>query len=176
MISHLDAQVGMILDALETDGVEDNTIVVFTSDNGLAVGSHGLRGDQNLYEHSVRVPLILAGPGIPRHKHYISTCCQMHVYPTIGEMIGVTLPATLEGKSLLPILTAQASEIRRTIYAAYQDKQRSIRDYRWKLIYYPQINRYQLFNLRNDPDEIDDQFLSGENGRDINRLRIQLSA
>jgi len=176
MISHLDAQIGVIMAALKANGLEDNTIIVFTSSNGRAVGSHGLAGGQNLYEHSIRVPLVLSGPGIPGGKQYISMCYQMDVYPTVGALVGAAVPGTIEGKSLLPILTARGTGIRNTIYAAYTDKQRSIRDYRWKLIFYPQTDRYQLFNLRNDPDEADDLFSSGGHGRDINRLRIQLSA
>ncbi len=176
MITHLDAQVGVVLDALEDAGVSDNTIVVFTSDSGLAMGSHGLMADQNLYEHSIRVPLILSGPGIPRDKQYITLSYQMDVYPTLCEMISLKVPDSVEGKSLLPVLRVKAGEIRSTVFAAYLDQQRAVRDYRWKLIYYPQINRYQLFNLRNDPDEQNDLFPSGDHGRDINRLRIQLDA
>ena len=68
MISHLDQQVGRILKALNSTGHADNTIVIFTSDHGLAVGSHGLLGKQNLYDHSMHSPLIVTGPGIPQAK------------------------------------------------------------------------------------------------------------
>lgn len=65
MISEVDAQIGRVLDALEANGQADNTIVIFAGDNGLAVGQHGLLGKQSMYEHSIRVPLVMAGPGIP---------------------------------------------------------------------------------------------------------------
>ena len=103
-------------------------------------------------------------------------CYNMDLYPTIAGLIGMSVPATVEGKSLLPILASRAGQVRTTIYAASMDTQRSIRDYHWKLIFYPRTERYQLFNLRDDPEEVNDVFLSGEHGKAINRLRIQLSA
>ena len=68
MITHMDAQIGRILDALAKSGHADNTIIVFAGDNGLAVGRHGLFGKQNLYEHAMRPPLVFAGPGIPKGR------------------------------------------------------------------------------------------------------------
>lgn len=68
MISEMDAQVGRILETLEKEGLMENTLIVFAGDNGLAVGQHGLLGKQNLYEHSIRVPMIFSGPGIPKIK------------------------------------------------------------------------------------------------------------
>ena len=68
MITHLDAQIGRILDALERTGHADDTIIVYSADHGLALGSHGLLGKQNLYEHSMRAPLVFAGPGIPARR------------------------------------------------------------------------------------------------------------
>ena len=65
---------GRILTALEESGQADNTIIVFSGDNGLAVGQHGLMGKQNLYDHSLRVPLIIAGPGIPENQRTDSLC------------------------------------------------------------------------------------------------------
>ena len=66
MISHIDENVGLVMDALEKKGMTENTIIVFCGDNGLAIGQHGLMGKQNVYEHSPRLPLIMAGPGIPQ--------------------------------------------------------------------------------------------------------------
>lgn len=176
MIAHLDEQIGSLIGTLESAGVLDNTIVVFTSDSGLAIGSHGLLGKQNLYEHSILVPLIMTGPGIPRNMEYVSICYQMDVFPTLCELTNSKVPESIEGQSLLPIINAKAGRLRTSIYSAYLDKQRSVRDYRFKLIYYPEMDKYQLFNLRNDPDEMVDLFQSGKHGREINRLRIQLAA
>ena len=99
-ISHLDHEVGRILDALDQRGWADNTIVIFSSDQGLAVGGrHGLMGKQNLYEH-VKPPLIVAGPGIPRGKSD-ALVYLFDLFPTICDLAGATTPAVVEGKSLL---------------------------------------------------------------------------
>lgn len=74
IISCMDDQIGRILDTLKATGKYENTIIVFASDNGLALGRHGLVGKQNIYEHSVRVPLIISGPGIARGETRDQLC------------------------------------------------------------------------------------------------------
>jgi arylsulfatase A-like enzyme len=68
LISHIDKSVGDLIGTLKKEGLYENTIIVYAADNGLAIGSHGLLGKQNLYEHSMKVPLIISGPGIPKDK------------------------------------------------------------------------------------------------------------
>jgi len=94
MISHLDDQIGRILDTLERRGMTDNTIIVLAGDNGLAVGQHGLLGKQNLYDHSVRVPLVLCGPGIPKDRKSNALCYVLDIFPTLCEMLGLPMPET----------------------------------------------------------------------------------
>ncbi len=154
MIEHLDAQIGRILNALDASGQAQNTIIVFASDHGLALGSHGLLGKQNLYEHSVRAPLIFSGPGIPRNRRSGALCYLFDVYPTLGELTGREVPRTVEGQSLVPLFKGKAVAHRQAIFGAYRDVQRMVRDERWKLIHYPKANRYQMFDLANDPDEL----------------------
>jgi arylsulfatase A-like enzyme len=156
MITHLDAQVGRVLDALRRTGRYDRTLIVFAGDNGLALGSHGLLGKQNLYEHSVRVPLILAGPGVPRHKRSEALCYLLDVGPTLCELTGVPVPDGSEGLSLVPVLRGQSPTRRDSIFTAYRGFQRAVRDERWKLIRYPQAGVVQLFDLIADPDECRD--------------------
>lgn len=155
MISHLDAQIGRILDALEESGLDQNTIVVFTSDNGLAVGRHGLMGKQNLYDHSVRVPLVLAGAGMPKRKHRHALCCLQDLYPTLCECAGIGVPDSVEGRSLVPALHDKHEVVRPDMFCAYGKVQRSVREEDWKLIEYLVNGRRttQLFNLSRDPDE-----------------------
>jgi arylsulfatase A-like enzyme len=153
MISHLDAQIGRILTTLQQRGLEENTIIVFAGDNGLAVGQHGLLGKQNLYEHSVHVPLLFAGPGVPQGKEVEALCYLLDAFPTVCELTGVERPTSVEGRSLMPVMTGKASRARETIFCAYRDVQRSLRDARWKLIRYPKANVTQLFDLQSDPAE-----------------------
>jgi arylsulfatase A-like enzyme len=153
MVSHMDAQVGRVLEALRRTGQYDRTLIVFAGDNGLALGSHGLLGKQNLYEHSVRVPLILAGPGVPRHRRSEAFCYLLDVCPTLCEMAGVPAPIGSEGLSLVPVLQGKTGTRRASIFTAYRGFQRAVRDERWKLIRYPQTGTVQLFDLIADPAE-----------------------
>jgi arylsulfatase A-like enzyme len=153
VISGLDYNVGRLLETVKQLGLADNTIIVYASDNGLALGSHGLMGKQNLYEHSARVPLIMAGPGIP-HGSTDALVYLMDIFPTICEMTGAALPPGLDGKSFKPVIDGKAKSVRDSVFMVYRDVQRGIRDGRWKLIRYPKINLTQLFDLQADPDEL----------------------
>jgi len=162
MIAHLDYHIGRVLDALENSGQADNTIVIFAGDNGLAVGQHGLLGKQNLYEHSVRVPLVFAGPGIPAGKRTDALCYLLDVFPTLCDLSGIAVPETVEGKSLLPIIQGQKNEVRGSVFAAYRQFQRMVRQGGWKLIRYNVEGKQttQLFDLASDPWEVKN--LAGE--------------
>lgn len=153
MISHLDHHIGRIMESLERSPFGSNTIVVFAGDNGLAVGRHGLLGKQSLYEHSVRVPLVLNGPGIPRGRRSDALCYLLDVMPTLCDLAGVPRPSSSEGLSLAGILSGREKTVRSELFAAYRHDQRAIREERWKLIEYPRSGRRQLFDLHRDPDE-----------------------
>jgi arylsulfatase A-like enzyme len=152
MISHLDAQIGRILETLDDTGQRANTLIVFAGDNGLAVGQHGLLGKQSLYEHSVRVPLVLSGPGVPKGKRSAALCYLFDLYPTLCDLTGLT-PPPVEGRSLAPVLRGTQRQVRDSVFCAYRDVQRMVRDARWKLIEYPKAGRRQLFDLKRDPLE-----------------------
>jgi len=154
VIDHIDKQVGRIIGQLRSDGRLKNTYVIFTSDHGLAVGSHGLMGKQNMYEHTIRVPLILAGPGIPNGKRSNALCYLRDLYPTICELTGVPIPKSVEGRSLLPVISGKKEAVYEEIYGYFRDKQRMVRTERFKLIHYPHLDRYQLFDLASDPNEL----------------------
>ena len=173
-ITFLDAQIGRILAALEAAGLADNTIIVFASDSGLAIGSHGLFGKQNVYDHSMRAPLIFAGPGIPPGKRSDGMCYLLDVFPTLGDLAGVKAPDGNEGKSLVPLMTGKTECVRDSIFLAYMKVQRAVRDERWKLIVYPHINHRQLFDLKNDPHEMKDLAGDPANAREIERLTALL--
>ncbi len=156
MITHLDAQIGRILDALEDSGKAEDTIIVFTGDNGLALGQHGLMGKQNIYDHSVRIPLIFAGPGIPKNKRADTLCYLLDIYPTLLDLLEVPVPETVEGRSLVPALKNSKKSIRESVFLAYRHFQRGVRTQNnWKLILYNVRGKEttQLFNLNNDPWE-----------------------
>lgn len=156
IITHMDTQIGLILDHLERLGLRDNTYLLFTSDHGLAVGHHGLIGKQNLFEHSMRPPLLIAGPGIPAGRRIDAPVYLQDVMPTSLEMAGLGAPEHVEFKSLLPLVDGRRERSYEAIYGAYLNLQRAvIRDHH-KLILYPAIGKVLLFDLARDPHEMND--------------------
>jgi len=178
MISHMDAQIGRILQALDESGLASQTLVIFASDNGLAVGRHGLMGKQNLYEHSIRVPLILRGPGVEAGKRSDALVYLFDLFPTMSQWFDVPLPDGVEGKSLLPVLRGETAEVRDAVYAAYRDWQRTVRERRFKLIRYhvAEDRRTQLFDLAEDPWELHDLADRPEYRAERQRLEKRLEA
>ncbi len=153
VVTALDAQIGRILAALKEIGEYDNTIILFSSDQGIAIGSHGLMGKQNLYEHSMGAPLFFTGPRIPKGKSSDAFAYLFDIYPTVCELVGAETPKSLEGKSLAGIVQGTSAGVRDTILLAYKNVQRAVRRGQWKLIRYPEVNVTQLFDLEADPYE-----------------------
>jgi arylsulfatase A-like enzyme len=165
-ITHLDHHVGRLLDALRETDQHSNTIVVLTADHGLAVGRHGLMGKQNLYDHSVRVPLLLSGPGLPEDVRSNTLCYQCDVNPTLRELVGLPIPEDMDAKSLMPAIKDPSVTVRDRIIGAYKETQRMVQEDGDKLIEY-QVNgerHTQLFDLATDPKELHD--LSDESNTD----------
>ncbi|MDY0167009.1 MAG: sulfatase-like hydrolase/transferase [Thermoguttaceae bacterium] len=157
IITHMDTQIGRILDALEKSGKRDNTWIFFTSDHGLAVGHHGLFGKQNMYDHSVRVPLLVVGPGVPAGKKIDSPVYLQDVMPTALELAGVPKPEHVDFHSLLPLVRGETdSHAYESIYGAYLGLQRAITHDGWKLIAYPKVPIVRLYHVAADPLEIND--------------------
>ena len=153
-ISNFDHELGRILETLQSRGLAENTVVIYSSDQGLAVGGrHGLMGKQNLYEH-VKPPLIFAGPGIPHGKSG-ALVYLFDLFPTLCDLAGIKTPDAVEGRSLLPVIRGKQPRVREWLLGAYRDSQRMIRDERWKLLAYDAggARNVQLFDLETDPDE-----------------------
>ena len=155
IITHLDVQVGRILDALEASGKADNTWIFFTADHGLAVGHHGLMGKQNLFDHSVRVPMIVKGPGVAAGARNDSPVYLQDVMPTSLELAGAAIPEHVQFHSLKPILEGK-SEGYDAIYGGYLKSQRAVSSDGFKLIFFPNVPKLLLFDLKNDPMEMKD--------------------
>ena len=128
----------------------------------MAVGSHGLFGKQSVYEHSMKAPLILAGPGVPKGRS--DAFVYLHdIYPSVVDLLGGTIPDGLDGKSFVPVMKGQTSSTRDSVFLAYKDSQRAVRQGDYKLIRFPRIDKTQLFDLGRDPHEIND--LSGDSNQ-----------
>ncbi|MGD9418691.1 MAG: alpha-L-fucosidase [Verrucomicrobiota bacterium JB025] len=157
IISHMDEQIGRILDALEASGKADNTYVFFTADHGLAVGDHGFIGKQNMYDSSMRVPMLVAGPGIQGGKSIDAPVYLQDVMATTLDLAGVQKPAQVEFNSLLPLATGKTDKSAYPeIYGAYFGTQRMLRTDRYKMIIYPTINMVRLYDMIADPLETND--------------------
>jgi arylsulfatase A-like enzyme len=153
-VTGLDHHLGRVFEQLKAMGEWDNTFIIFTGDNGLSLGEHGLFGKQNLYEFGgMHVPCVIAGPGIPKGSSQ-ALIYLMDLFPTFCDLSGAKIPAGVEGASLTPILTGKAATVRDVLYTGYSNCQRAVRDDRWKLIRYPLVDKTQLFDLQTDPHEL----------------------
>jgi arylsulfatase A-like enzyme len=173
-VSDLDHEVGRILRTLHETGQADQTIVVFSSDQGLAIGSHGLMGKQNLYEH-FKSPLVVAGPGIAQGRSD-ALVYLFDLFPTFCEWAGAAVPAAVEGRSLAPLARGQTPAWRQTLGGAYRDCQRMVRDGRWKLLWYPKIGKFTLFDLSADPFELKDLAGAPAEAETLARMKRALAA
>ncbi|OIV35428.1 hypothetical protein BIV57_21610 [Mangrovactinospora gilvigrisea] len=184
MIGHLDDGIGRVLRALEESGHAEDTVVVYTADHGLALGAHGLLGKQNSYEHSLRVPLVMAGPGVPAGREVDALSLHADLFPTLAELAGgLPVPGTVTGRSLAPLLDGRSEEARGYVHSAYIDVQRSVRDERWKLIRYRRTEArggagtdlVQLFDLAADPWETRDLSADPAHAAERDRLAAELA-
>ncbi|NND35395.1 MAG: sulfatase-like hydrolase/transferase, partial [Saprospiraceae bacterium] len=155
IISHLDQQVGEMLDALEASGKMENTYIFFTADHGLAVGQHGLIGKQTLYDHSIRVPLIVCGPDMPKGEKRSQDVYLQDIMATSLELAGIEKPNYVEFNSFLDLVKeANKASSYDAIYGCYMNYQRMIRKDGFKLIVYPHGKTVFLFDLNQDPNEM----------------------
>lgn len=154
LITHLDAQIGRVLAALEASGQADNTWIFFTADHGLAVGHHGLFGKQNMYDHSLRVPFIVAGPGVAAGRRLSAPIYLQDIVPTTLALANTTAPNQVFFQNLLPLLRGETTASRYpAVYGAYLARQRAVIHEGWKLILYPTAKVARLYNLGADPEE-----------------------
>jgi choline-sulfatase len=161
IVSHLDEQIGQVLQALDAQGLAGRTRIIYTSDHGEAVGQHGLVGKCTLYETSMAVPLIMAGPGVAAGQVVDQPVSHVDLFPTILEAFGVAPAAEdgdLHGQSMWPALAGKRWP--RRIFGEYHGTGSRVagymlRDGADKLIYHPGLPP-QLFDLAIDPDETTD--------------------
>ena len=173
LITHLDSQFGRILDALDASGQAENTWIFFTADHGLAVGHHGLLGKQNLYDHSVRVPFLVAGPGVAKGAKNDAAIYLQDVMATALDLAGAEKPAHVFFNSLRPLLNGEKSRYE-SVYGAYLELQRAITHDGWKLIAYPKAKVLRLYHLAEDPQEMQDLAAKTEHAAKVKDLLQRL--
>lgn len=170
LISHLDAEIGGMVNTLKEQGLFENTILVYAADNGLAIGSHGLLGKQSLYDDCMNVPLILMGPGIPKNRVTHALVYLFDLFPTLSDLCHLPAPSGIDGQDLAPVIRGEAEGVRKSLYTAYRNTVRAVRTDEWKLIRYPRRNYTQLFNLKRDPLEIDNLAARPEYQEKVNEM------
>lgn len=173
LITHMDDQIGRILDALEKSGKADNTIIIFTADHGLGCGHHGLLGKQNMYDHSVRVPWTITGPNIPAGKKVSSPIYLQDAMATCLDIAGAD-KSDIEFESVLPLL--KGKEKQKDIYSCYTGAQRMVISGDYKLILYPIAKKMRLYNLKEDPQELKDLSADPKHKNKIKELEKALHA
>lgn len=155
MVTHLDGQVGRLLDELERKGLAKDTMVVFVGDHGLSLGSHGILGKQTLYDEGVRTTLLVRDPFVAnKGETRAALVSLMDLLPTFCDWAGVAVPKTVDGSSLNPLIKGTKTSIRDEVYAIYDNKYRSIRDQRYKLVQHIRSGEWELFDLEKDPREM----------------------
>jgi arylsulfatase A-like enzyme len=173
-VTCLDHHIGRIVEHLRQTGQLDDTIVIFSGDNGLSLGDHGLFGKQNVYEYGgMHVPLVFAGPGIPAGRSD-ALAYLFDLFPTICDLTGTPIPAVVESKSLVPVMTGKSKAVWDYLFTAYKP-QRAVRTDRWKLIRYTHINKTQLFDLQIDPHETNDLASKREHARKVEEMMALLA-
>ena len=163
VIHSVDRNIGRVLDYLEEQGLMENTLIVYTSDQGFYMGEHGWFDKRFMYEESFRTPLLMRLPGGKRGD--IPQLVQNIDYaPTFLELAGVTVPSDIQGESLLPLLKGEEpKDWRDALYYHYYEypaehavkKHYGVRDDRYKLIhFYDDIDQWELYDLQADPKEM----------------------
>lgn len=171
--THMDDQIGRILKALKASGKADNTYVIFTSDHGLAVGHHGLIGKQNMYDHSMRVPFFISGPGIKKGTRNSQAIYLQDAMATSLDIAGIKKPAHVEFQSVLPLLKGKKTQLK-SIFGKYIDDQRMIQKGKWKLIIYPKASKkFRLFNMAKDTEEMNDLADNPEYAKILEKLKSE---
>ena len=171
MMKDIDANIGRVLDALEAKGLDDNTLVIFTSDNGFFWGEHG-RGDKRLaYDESIRVPLLMRGPGVEPGQTSEALVTNLDLAPTILKAAGLPVPASMQGQPLDGLLSGSGGFSRDAVFAEYYPEVKHPGIPRWDAVRtdthmyvtHPEagLEYDELYDLVNDPYQMNNLLLPG---------------
>lgn len=151
-ISFVDSQVGRLLEALEREGLTENTIIVLWSDHGWHLGEKGITGKNSLWERSTRVPLIFAGPGVAQHARCAQPVELLDMYPTLVDLCKLPAKKGLQGHSLRPQLRDAQAQRTWPAITTHNQNNHTVRSEHWRYIRYADGSE-ELYDHRNDPNE-----------------------
>jgi arylsulfatase A-like enzyme len=184
-IASVDDNVGRFLGFLNDAGLAEDTLVVYTSDNGFFLGDHGWFDKRFMYEQSIRVPLVMRYPRLIKpggvDKHMV---LNVDFAPTFLECAGVPVPQDMQGRSLRPLLAGQSpNDWRTSVYYHYYEypaphrarPHYGVRTEQYKLIHYYTINEWELFDLKADPNELKNVYAAPSYASTVQQLKTELS-
>ncbi len=178
-VSFVDAQIGLVLDALDELRLWESTTVVLVGDHGFHLGDHGLWGKLTNFERSARVPLVIAPPAA-RHAGATTRAIVelIDLYPTLAELCGLPPPAGLEGRSLVPLLQSPADASNRAAYTSTIHDGvlgRSVRTERWRYTEWGERTALELYDHQSDPGEYRNLAADPDRAADVAKLRVFLA-
>ena len=181
MITELDGMIGQVMDQLEKMGELENTLFVYTADHGEALGEHGLWLKNNLLEGAARVPMVVAGAGLPRGVEIAAPVSHVDLIATLLSLAGMSRPSGLRGHSLLPLLQGNQSAAPPFVYAESNSEGNCTGSYMirkgdWKYIYFSWYGDKLLFNLNEDPGEINNLAESPSHAGKVQELHQLLTS
>lgn len=185
-IASIDENVGRVLDYLDSSGLTDNTVVIYTSDQGFYLGEHGWFDKRFMYEESLRMPLLMRYPKKIQEGTVISELVQnLDFAPTFLDLAGINIPDEMQGMSLLPLFNKkQAENWRKSIYYHYYEypgahmvkRHYGIRNERYKLIhFYYDIDAWEFYDLKNDPHELNNLYENPDYEDQISTMNSELN-
>lgn len=153
-VTFMDAQVGRVLDAIEREGLRENTIIVFTSDHGWHLGEHTFWQKVNLHEESAQVPLIISTPG---QQPAVSTSMTelLDLYPTLSKQCGLNVPSHVMGKDITPIIKNPKASIREAAFCVTGKNKFMLRSKKWAFMQYGKNGEkgFELYDMKKDPGQ-----------------------
>jgi N-acetylglucosamine-6-sulfatase len=180
----VDEGVGKVIDALQDTGVFDNTLVVFTSDNGYFQGEHNRLDKRAMYEESIRIPMVMRYPRLIRPGTVSDAMAlNIDIAPTFLELAEVDIPGEVQGRSLVPALRGKTSGFREDfLYEYFHEKgfprtptMFGVRTQRWKYVEYPEVNDIsELYDVKNDPLELTNLVNDSEHADVLADMRARL--
>jgi len=166
-VQSVDDNVGRLMDYLKEKGLDKNTIIIYTSDQGFFLGEHGWFDKRWMYEESFRTPLIVKWPGVIKRKAQTNMMVQNLDYAeTILDMAGLPIPADMQGKSFVPLLKGkQKGNLHDALYYHFYENQEhkvakhiGVRTDRYKLIYFYENKEWELYDLEKDKSEMNNLY------------------
>jgi arylsulfatase A-like enzyme len=182
-VQSVDDNVGRLMDYLKANGLDKNTIIVYTSDQGFYLGEHGWFDKRFMYEESFRTPLIVKWPGVTNKKMSTSSMVQnLDFAETILDMAGLPIPLEMQGKSFVPVLKGkQKGNVHDALYYHFYENQEhkvakhiGVRTDRYKLIYFYENKEWELYDLKNDENEMKNVYNDPANKKVVQMMKQKL--